>query len=98
MSAHKFADGEWLKPFSLLNGSVSEYNYGVALINNCKYGYGIQGNILRFSLLRSPMRPDDTCDQGFQEFAFAILPHVGNFESSVVAEVAENFNVPLRGE
>ena len=37
---------------------LSETGYGVALLNDCKYGHDIQGNILRLSLLRAPISPD----------------------------------------
>ena len=39
--AHKWAD-------------LSEPGYGVALLNDCKYGYDIAGNVIRLSLLRAP--------------------------------------------
>jgi alpha-mannosidase len=48
---HKFAD-------------MSEYGYGVALLNDCKYGYAAHDNIVRLSLLRSPKAPDANCDIG----------------------------------
>lgn len=48
---HKFAD-------------LSEYGYGVALLNDCKYGYATHGNVMRLSLLRAPKAPDANCDIG----------------------------------
>ncbi|KAG0178210.1 Glycoside hydrolase, 38 vacuolar alpha mannosidase, partial [Apophysomyces sp. BC1021] len=39
--AHKFAD-------------MSEYGYGVAILNDCKYGYSAHNNVVNLSLLRSP--------------------------------------------
>lgn len=82
--AHKFAD-------------YSEHGYGVAIINNCKYGYSVQGNVMRLSLLRSPTMPDPGCDMGHQAFSFAIYPHVGTYGESDVQMVAHAFNSPLRG-
>ncbi|WVO20440.1 uncharacterized protein IAS62_001736 [Cryptococcus decagattii] len=79
---HKFAD-------------LSEYGYGVAILNDCKYGYATQGNIMRLSLLRAPTKPDANCDTGTHSFSFAIYPHSGTFIESDVAQVAHAFNSPL---
>ncbi|WWC72433.1 uncharacterized protein I206_106395 [Kwoniella pini CBS 10737] len=79
---HKFAD-------------LSEYGYGVAILNDCKYGYATQGNIMRLSLLRAPTQPDADCDMGTHRFSFAIYPHKGTFVESDVAKVAYAFNAPM---
>jgi alpha-mannosidase len=74
---------------------LSEPGYGVALLNDCKYGYDIHGNVLRLSLLRSPGWPDPESDQGSHRFSYALFPHAGDLrEAGVVAE-AEAFNLPL---
>jgi len=51
--------------------------YGVALLNNNKYGYACHGNVLRLSLIRSPKRPDDKADMGHHAFKYALFPHKG---------------------
>ncbi|KAI7906375.1 galactose mutarotase-like domain-containing protein [Cokeromyces recurvatus] len=79
---HKFAD-------------LSESNYGIALINDCKYGYSTHGNTQRLSLLRSPKGPDETADMGQHKFKYAIYPHQGCYASSRVMQSALEFNVPL---
>ncbi len=35
-------------------GDLSESDYGVALLNDCKYGYKVVDNVLDLNLLRSP--------------------------------------------
>jgi alpha-mannosidase len=79
--AHRWAD-------------LSEAGYGVALLNDCKYGYDIRGHVMRLSLLRAPGYPDPDADQGRHRFAYALLPHAGPFQDSVIAQ-AEFFNLPL---
>jgi alpha-mannosidase len=79
--AHRWAD-------------LSEAGYGVALLNDSKYGYDIRGHVMRLSLLRSPGYPDPEADQGRHRFAYALLPHPEPFQDSVIAE-AEFFNLPL---
>jgi alpha-mannosidase len=61
---HKFVD-------------FSDYNYGVSIINNNKYGGSVHGNIMTLSLLRAPKYPDEKADIGTHEFEYEILPHVG---------------------
>lgn len=78
--------------------SVSEFGYGVSILNDYKYGYAVQGNVMRLSLLRSPTSPDPGCDQGRQEFSFAVYPHKGAYNESDVMSVAHAFNNPLHGE
>ena len=51
---------------------LSETGYGVALLNDCKYGYDIQGNILRLSLLRAPNSPDPLADRGQHRFTYSL--------------------------
>jgi alpha-mannosidase len=75
---------------------LSEPGYGVALLNDCKYGYDIMGDTMRLSLLRSPGYPDPEADQGAHRFSYALLPHQGDLRApdGVVAQ-AEFFNVPF---
>jgi alpha-mannosidase len=80
--AHKWAD-------------LSEPDFGVALLNDCKYGYAAHGNVLRLSLLRAPTYPDPEADQGRHAFRFAVYPHTGSPQSAGVTEEASRFNVPL---
>ena len=60
--AHRFAD-------------LSEHGYGVALLNDGKYGHHALGNELGLSLLRSPVYPDPLADEGRQSFTYALYPH-----------------------
>ena len=72
--AHRWAD-------------LGEPGYGVALLNDCKYGYDIHGNVMRLSLLRSPGWPDPEGDRGLHRFTYALFPHAGDLrEAGVVAE------------
>jgi alpha-mannosidase len=78
--AHKYVD-------------LSQYNCGVALLNNCKYGHRIKDNTIDIDLLRSTNYPGANADQGIHRFAYAILPHTGG--SSEVIRDAYEFNIPL---
>jgi alpha-mannosidase len=68
---------------------LSERTRGVALLNDCKYGYSCRSGELGLSLLRAPTEPDPVADLGTHEFTYSLLPHQGDlFESSVRAEAA----------
>ena len=83
VSAHRWAD-------------LSEPNYGVALLNDSKYGYSCQGNVLRLSLLRAPKSPDPTADMGEHLFRYALFPHKGGPQDGGVIPEAAAFNQPLQ--
>ena len=79
---HRFAD-------------LSERNYGVALLNDCKYGYDVKGNLLRLSLLRSGKQPDHIQDVGEHVFTYSLLPHTGDIVSGGVVVSAHALNNPM---
>ena len=82
VSAHRWAD-------------LSESGYGVALLNDGKYGYDIHRNVMRLSLLRAPGWPDPAADRGRHRFAYALLPHIGDLREAGVIAQAEAFNLPI---
>ena len=74
---------------------LGDDDYGVALLNDCKHGYDIQGSVMRLSLLRGPTHPDPDADLGLHEFTYALMPHPGDFRKAGVIEAAEDLNAPL---
>ena len=75
---------------------LGEAGYGVALLNDCKYGYDIHGSVMRLSLLRAPTHPDPTADRGAHRFTYALMPHPGDLREAGVIAAAEDLNAPLR--
>ncbi|KKM78826.1 hypothetical protein LCGC14_1356110, partial [marine sediment metagenome] len=59
---------------------VSQADYGVSLINDCKYGHQVQGNSMSLTLLRSPYEPDALPDLGVHHIGYAIYPHRGRWK------------------
>ena len=76
-------------------GDVSDGGMGVALLNDCKYGYSIQNSNMVLSLLRSSDHPADNCDKGHHSFTYWLYPHEGSFKDAQVAEAGYEVNVPL---
>jgi alpha-mannosidase len=76
VAAHRYAD-------------LSAVDFGVALLNDCKYGYRVTNGVLDLNLLRSPNYPDPDADQGEHRFTYSLLPHTGDLvHSNVIAEAA----------
>ena len=80
--AHKWAD-------------LSENDYGVALLNDCKYGHSAEDSTLKLSLLKSATYPDPEADQGLHRFTYSLLPHMGDLQSGDVVNQAYDLNQPL---
>lgn len=72
----------------------SEPGFGVALLNDSKYGYDAKGNVVRLTLIKSPIFPWPEADQGEHRFRYALFPHDG--DTRAVHAEAESLNVPLR--
>lgn len=79
---HRFAD-------------FSEGNYGVALLNDCKYGYDIHGTVMTLTLLRAPTYPDPDADMGENRFTYSIYPHAGAMDATKIYSHAYELNNPM---
>ena len=82
VAAHRFAD-------------LSEPGYGVAILNDGKYGHSACDNVLGISLLRSPTHPDPFADEGEHHFTYSLLPHEGDWTGAGVVQEALALNSPL---
>ena len=65
---------------------LSEGNYGVSLLNDCKYGHDIHKNVIRITLLRSPTMPDPMADLGEHQFKYSLYPHTGPWNDETQRE------------
>jgi len=81
VSGHKFMD-------------LSENDYGVSILNDCKYGWDCLDGIPKLTLLRAPIAPDETADRGSHAFSYSLFLHEGPFGVKTVREGYE-LNVPL---
>jgi alpha-mannosidase len=90
--AHRWAD-------------AAEPGYGVALLNDAKYGYDATrtrtsddrpATTLRLTLLKGAQYPDPHADEGHHSFTYALMPHAGDFREAGVIEQGWALNLPLR--
>lgn len=72
---------------------LSENRFGVALLNDCKYGIGVHGGDMRLTLLKSGTHPDPRGDRGRHTFTYALKPHACGFSVESVVRPAYELNV-----
>ena len=82
--AHKWAD-------------LSEGDYGVSILNDCKYGYDILDSKMRITMMRAPTCPDRKGDLGINTFVYSFYPHAGTWQTGGTVNAAFELNFPLMG-
>jgi alpha-mannosidase len=79
--AHRFVD-------------IAEPDFGVAVLNDGRYGHSVFDEAIRVSLARAANYPDPTADRGHHDVTLAILPHGPGLAD--VRTHAARLNTPLR--
>ncbi len=67
---------------------------GISLLNNSKYGFDVKQNVLRMTLLRSPIKPDPEADQGDHSIQYALYTHAGDWRAADTSRRGFEFNHP----
>ena len=73
---------------------LSETRFGVAVLNDSKYGISVNGGKLRLSLHKGGLRPDFKGDRGVHHCVYSFLPHDSGFDAENVIRPAYELNVP----
>jgi alpha-mannosidase len=74
---------------------ISEDGYGVALLNDGKYGHSLRDTTIGLSLLRGAVFPDHDADRGRHRFTYSLYPHSGDWRAAQVVRRGYELNVPL---
>ncbi|MEJ7839195.1 MAG: glycoside hydrolase family 38 C-terminal domain-containing protein, partial [Thermomicrobiales bacterium] len=82
VGAHRFVD-------------LSEPDFGVAILNDGKYGFSAVGSTIGISLVRGPLYPDPFADEGHHHFTYSLFPHAGTWVTGGVVREAQALNAPL---
>lgn len=80
--AHKYCD-------------LSEYGYGVSLLNDCKYGHAVHAGVMNLTLLKCGTFPDPTADKCEHRFTYSLCPHSGDYREAGIIQKAYELNVPM---
>jgi len=75
---------------------LGDGQHGFSLINESKFGYDDQDNVLRLTLLRSPVWPDPEADRGHHHFGYALYPHAGDWKQALTVRHGYEYNYPLQ--
>lgn len=73
---------------------LAEPDFGVALLNDGKYGHDCLDSTMRITLLRATNYPDPDADRGHHRFTYSVFPH-GAGLAAVLAE-SWSLNQPIR--
>lgn len=74
---------------------LSESNFGVSFLNDCKYGASVHDGVVGLSLLKSAIYPNPDADKEYQKFTFSIYPHEGGWREAKTVQEAYKLNNPL---
>lgn len=80
VAAHKWSD-------------LSDNGFGVAILNDCKYGISVTGSELRLTLIKSGVHPDPRGDAGRHTVTYSVLPHASSFSVESVVRPAYELNI-----
>jgi alpha-mannosidase len=90
-----------------LTGRQGQAAYGLAVLNDAKYGYSVTGNDLRVSVVRAPLyghrsrqpvKPEvdyDWQNQGRQTLRLLLIPHAGDWRDAGLPRAAEELTAPI---
>lgn len=74
---------------------ISDTRFGVAILNDCKYGISVNGNDMRLTLHKGGTHPDPRGDKGIHKFTYSLLVHETAFSTEAVIKPAYLLNYPV---
>ncbi len=90
-----------------VSGDRNGATYGLSVLNDAKYGYSVQDNDMRISIVRGapyahhqPAKLDPNKeyiwqDQGIQTFRMILVPHTGTWQDAGIVRMAEEMTAPV---
>ena len=75
---------------------ISEGDYGVSFLNDCKYGVSVEENVVGLSLLKCGTYPNPVADREYHEAIYSIYPHSGSWQEAGTVKEAYQLNNPLQ--
>lgn len=78
--------------------ALCDNGHGCAVLNDCKYGVGVEQNSIELTLLRAAASPEMASDQGVHHFRYGFTAWNTSFAEAPVVWQAAAFNDPLLAE
>ena len=72
----------------------SEGNYGVSLLNDCKYGHSVNDGTIGLTLIKCGVEPNPNADVEIHNFLYSLYPHCGTWKQADTVKEAYNINQP----
>ncbi len=72
----------------------SEGNYGVSLLNDCKYGHSVNDGTIGLTLIKCGVEPNPNADVEVHNFTYALYPHCGTWKQADTVKEAYCINQP----
>lgn len=82
VSNHKYTD-------------LSEPAYGVAVLNDCKYGVSVLDSAIALTLHKGGCKPDPRGDKGVHNFTYSFYPHLGALSAKNTIKASYELNYPV---
>ena len=71
---------------------ISDNSYGVSLLNDCKYGFSADENVLGITILKSSTEPNPEADKCVHHLTYSWYPHKFNAVAGGTVQQAYNLN------
>lgn len=75
--------------------ALCDNSHGCAVLNDCKYGVGVEQNSIELTLLRAAASPEMASDQGEHRFRYGFTAWSESFAQAPVVQQAAAFNDPV---
>ncbi len=72
----------------------SEGNYGVSLLNDCKYGHSVRDGVIGLTLIKCGVEPNPNTDVEMHTLTYALYPHAGTWRGADTVHQAYYLNQP----
>ena len=82
--------------WAAVTGAIEDRSAGCLLLNDCKHGHSLDGNVLRLTLIRSAYDPDPLPEIGEHRVHLALAPFAGTLPVAAATRLAVAINQPMR--
>jgi alpha-mannosidase len=89
------SDGTEVPALKWIDVSDASGDYGVSLLNDCKYGFDVKGNTMRISIIHGATAPDPEADRGSHELFYSLYPHRGTWKEANTIRRGYELNNPF---